>query len=682
LQPLSFDALKLENGAQVEFFAPEPDGGFQCGLTSSPSLAVRSSGLGWDYSFWDSTGKGADVWRLSVRGRWLEFTSHGAGHRHLLFDPKGTGMFTGIESRALDGNGSRSGTFLPTLDPQWNISIPRFMQNFGRETKSWQVMNGTNTRLGRYLPQLTEMEPVDSTSYGKVQDGLTFDQRWHWSAEAELLVTIPPGNKELVLRRLPIPDGPPQRERGTASSRPVESTPSASSKPVEPTTSLPTNDSQPNANDELMMLAREEVATPMPAPTFKPQTIPFASPAIAVCQGGGGRYLVIKLKNRDTIVVDLAVGRVIKTIAREPNEMNDFLPASGLTKLVLLNRSTGEWCRWDFANLDALPTTGQYEQKGRIHSVAMGCASEGPIAVSGAIRGVPRIPDGVRFVDLEFKPLRLTPGAVRRQRAVESPDGTCLLPTSRPIADMWASAAGNIFASPDFEMFVRLHPDALERVREDNQRYKFALSHDGKLLFTGEGIFGVESRNRLQTGACLPTAMSRYALKFPKHENNKPLPTGGEVIDLHTNQPVLKLPAMEEMASAWNYIPEMPAHHFDCHYFYVPQLGCLATIPRENDRLVIREAKLDPKLLQSVKILAAVPVAAEPMPPAKQEPLLRTWADATGKFQVEATLLSVDEELVRLKRKDGKEIAIPLKQLSKADQVYLEIQQRNRESKR
>ncbi len=55
------------------------------------------------------------------------------------------------------------------------------------------------------------------------------------------------------------------------------------------------------------------------------------------------------------------------------------------------------------------------------------------------------------------------------------------------------------------------------------------------------------------------------------------------------------------------------------------------------------------------------------LPPA----FARTWRDATGKFEVEAKLLSVEGDQVRLEKADGKVISVPVGRLSRADQDYL-----------
>ncbi len=69
------------------------------------------------------------------------------------------------------------------------------------------------------------------------------------------------------------------------------------------------------------------------------------------------------------------------------------------------------------------------------------------------------------------------------------------------------------------------------------------------------------------------------------------------------------------------------------------------------------------KYLVFVVVLLAVaePVTAE----------LRTWTDASGKHTTEAELISVDDGAVKLRRKDGKEITVPIDKLSAADRAFI-----------
>lgn len=53
----------------------------------------------------------------------------------------------------------------------------------------------------------------------------------------------------------------------------------------------------------------------------------------------------------------------------------------------------------------------------------------------------------------------------------------------------------------------------------------------------------------------------------------------------------------------------------------------------------------------------------------------RTWTDASGRFQVEANLIAINDDVVVLKSKQGNLIAVQIAQLSEADQSYLRSEQ-------
>jgi hypothetical protein len=52
---------------------------------------------------------------------------------------------------------------------------------------------------------------------------------------------------------------------------------------------------------------------------------------------------------------------------------------------------------------------------------------------------------------------------------------------------------------------------------------------------------------------------------------------------------------------------------------------------------------------------------------------IRTWSDATGKFKVEAELVGMEGETVKLRKKDGAVVDVPLARLSAADREYLSL---------
>jgi len=67
----------------------------------------------------------------------------------------------------------------------------------------------------------------------------------------------------------------------------------------------------------------------------------------------------------------------------------------------------------------------------------------------------------------------------------------------------------------------------------------------------------------------------------------------------------------------------------------------------------------------------------KPMSTSESKPVsatLRTWTNHTGDFKVEATFLSFLDGKVKLRRKDGKEISVPLDRLSEDDQKFVKAQ--------
>jgi hypothetical protein len=49
----------------------------------------------------------------------------------------------------------------------------------------------------------------------------------------------------------------------------------------------------------------------------------------------------------------------------------------------------------------------------------------------------------------------------------------------------------------------------------------------------------------------------------------------------------------------------------------------------------------------------------------------RLWSDATGGFKVDAVFMGVDNDKVKLRRADGKEVSVPIARLSSVDQEYI-----------
>jgi hypothetical protein len=78
--------------------------------------------------------------------------------------------------------------------------------------------------------------------------------------------------------------------------------------------------------------------------------------------------------------------------------------------------------------------------------------------------------------------------------------------------------------------------------------------------------------------------------------------------------------------------------------------------------------------LARIATIACITLVLGPAAVRAQEP--RTWEDSTGKFQVQATFVSVENGKVVLQKADGTTLDVETKRLSPADQKYVEEQQK------
>jgi hypothetical protein len=60
----------------------------------------------------------------------------------------------------------------------------------------------------------------------------------------------------------------------------------------------------------------------------------------------------------------------------------------------------------------------------------------------------------------------------------------------------------------------------------------------------------------------------------------------------------------------------------------------------------------------------------------KNESKIRTWKSEDGKFKIKASFVAVEDEKIRLKKENGKTIAVPLRKLSEKDQQYAKSKSR------
>ena len=76
------------------------------------------------------------------------------------------------------------------------------------------------------------------------------------------------------------------------------------------------------------------------------------------------------------------------------------------------------------------------------------------------------------------------------------------------------------------------------------------------------------------------------------------------------------------------------------------------------------------------------PERTPPTHPPPTTPMIRTWTDDTGQFQVDAIFIEFTDGLVHLQKRDGKRIKVPPERLSEVDNEWFRDIVKHRETDR
>ena len=187
-------------------------------LNTQFPVHARSSSDGSLIGFWNN-GWGGDFYTLALQGdegRSFDGTD-GAGY--LVPGPDNTTIFTGVRGRrtadaspigeVINGNANILGSAgipltFPSNDPALYLGVvfpPGPLRNeTARRTHTAASIHQSND--GRRLLVVTGLDEMDDVDLKSVHDQMTVDRRFRYLPAAQLLVTIPPSDDRLVLRRL------------------------------------------------------------------------------------------------------------------------------------------------------------------------------------------------------------------------------------------------------------------------------------------------------------------------------------------------------------------------------------------------------------------------------------------------------------------------------------------------
>jgi predicted Zn finger-like uncharacterized protein len=340
---------------------------------------------------------------------------------------------------------------------------------------------------------------------------------------------------------------------------------------------------------------------PCRAPELKEERVErmLPGPIADVCVGGGGRFLILSLPSqRKLAIFDANEGKVVKYLSSGDG---DVKIAAGLDRLVVVPVRGGNIQRWSLATFE-LEQTVPREGAAEILAISMGSASRGPLVVCA--KG-DRFSGATQFLSLAtLKPVDVTTTEAKGRGG--SLQGHFLN----------ASADGRIFTCRDgiggephtvFALVLSGRRGTLHS--RDAQGSMFLPSPDGRFIYSESGIFTSElqlihpDREISQiVNPFLPAHQGPYFARIEEEQNNIPGNRSPETGKLSIFLPGSKVPfvALSRIEGwigqpiAYGGAPDKVMHQKRIHI--IPDAKLLVTIPKSNDRLILRTVDLDKAL--------------------------------------------------------------------------------------
>ena len=217
-----------------------------------------------------------------------------------------------------------------------------------------------------------------------------------------------------------------------------------------------------------------------------------------VAVGGGGRYLILTLKDaRKLAVFDVNAADIVKTITL-PSE--SVLVAAGAKSLVVAFPDQEIFQRWDLETMTRQGSSFPSPIKGRLKALAMGNDSDGPLLAvwfTDSSNGFPQQP---RFSFLDPKSLTvlkagpISNGGFQGIGSVSPSGGSVVLhPALQARVHVRASAGGDLFGiwhtngSPSGFQTLAVHKATLKGIYNHEGLDHLAPGPDGRTVYTGRG---------------------------------------------------------------------------------------------------------------------------------------------------------------------------------------------------
>jgi S1-C subfamily serine protease len=335
-----------------------------------------------------------------------------------------------------------------------------------------------------------------------------------------------------------------------------------------------------------------------------------------VTPAGAGRFLLLTLRESHSLAVfDANVADVVKTL---PLLADDVLVAGGGETFVLVYPGKEVIERWSLASL-AREESRTTPVRGKVRAIAMGSDSAGPILIHWTIAqgGVPSLPRSrFGFID----PIGLKLLKVGNLVNTTTGDKDVLSPGCGVLALVGPDDVDGALASDDGRLFVMrdrnyVHTRTIELTGTTVKtrwfgRFPNSLptvpAPDGRLLYAQAGVIDTEGNqvlapwyNRDFSITYLPCADTRYYLGItaphwvaqnPGVQGPAAYPLSLTLFAAGSQSPLLTVDRLVEMDTLFPIPGDSEGLGVALRrcVHWVPSAELLVTIPKENDRLVLR----------------------------------------------------------------------------------------------
>jgi hypothetical protein len=352
-----------------------------------------------------------------------------------------------------------------------------------------------------------------------------------------------------------------------------------------------------------------------------------------ICVGGGGRYLLVTLKDtRKVAVFDVNAAEVVKTIdLPSPNA----LVAAGSSRFLIAFPDEKLLQRWDLGTLKREGGSRLSPIDGQLLALVMGCDSDGPALALWA-----KDTQNGTLSETQFSFLDLDTLAVLKVGLVATSGGSGSISTTggsfrinsslSERANLRASAGGALFGlSPSLRTLTILGKAILVIDTHDRGSY-LAPGPDGRTVYSGlTGRLDADLQPKAATGmpqptlpvvtmpssdpsyylsiSGLPDAVTQYDRPYTPKPYKAEGPVTASVHAAGDGLRLLTIHGLDEMAFEIKAedLLKVKGEFFqidftlDKRFYLVPQARLLVTVPWTNDRLVLRHLDIDEALEQS-----------------------------------------------------------------------------------